>query len=89
MSNGQGYFTVKGNYGAVLTRRNPIAPSLSVDGQRGFAIFQLIFAPVLLALVIVMFPFTGSKYMDLIERFMVSGYQVYYFVSGLAMFLRS
>ena len=61
----------------------------SVDGWQGFATFQLISAPVLLVLVVVMFPFTGGKYMGLVERFMVSGYQIYYFVSGLMVFLRS
>lgn len=56
---------------------------------RGFALFQLIVAPVLLAGVIIMVPFTGSKYMGLVERFMVSGYQIFYFVSGLIVFLRN
>jgi len=56
---------------------------------RDFALFQLIAAPVLLAGVLVMVPFTGSKYMGLVERFMVSGYQIFYFVSGLLVFLRN
>ena len=55
---------------------------------RGFALFQLIAAPVLLAGVIVMIPFTGSRYMGLVERFMVSGYQVFYFVSGLMVYMK-
>ena len=54
---------------------------------RGFALFQLIAAPVLLAGVIIMVPFTGSRHMGLVERFMVSGYQIFYFVSGLFVFL--
>lgn len=61
----------------------------SVDGWRGFAIFQLVAAPILLAGVLIMIPFTGSKYMGLVERFMVSGYQIFYFVSGLLVFLRN
>jgi hypothetical protein len=56
---------------------------------RGFALFQLIAAPILLVGVLIMIPFTGSKYMGLVERFMVSGYQVFYFVSGLFVFLRN
>lgn len=54
----------------------------------GFALFQLIAAPILLAGVLIMIPFTGSRYMGLVERFMVSGYQVFYFVSGLMVFQR-
>ena len=55
----------------------------SDPGWTGFALFQLISAPILLIGVLVMIPFTGSRYMGLVERFMVSGYQVFYFVSGL------
>lgn len=55
---------------------------------RGFALFQLIAAPVLLAGVVVMIPFTGGRYMGLVERFMVSGYQIFYFVSGLLVYLK-
>jgi hypothetical protein len=61
----------------------------TVDGWRGFAVFQLAAAPVLLISVVIMIPFTGSKYMGLVERFMVSGYQVFYFVSGLLVYLRN
>ena len=61
----------------------------STDGWSDFALFQLGSAPVLLVLVIVMFPFTGGKYMGLVERIMVTGYQIYYFVSGLMVFLKS
>jgi hypothetical protein len=61
----------------------------SVDLWRGFAIFQLVSAPVLLAGVLIMIPFTGGPYMGLVERFMVSGYQIFYFVSGLFVFLRN
>jgi hypothetical protein len=56
---------------------------------RSFALFQLITAPVLLAGVIIMVPFTGSRYMGLVERFMVSGYQIFYLISGLFVFLRN
>ena len=59
------------------------------EGLQGFAIFSLVTAPVTLILVIVMSFFTGSRYMGLVERFMVSAYQIYYFVSGLVIFLRN
>ena len=57
------------------------------DGWKGFAIYSLVSAPVTLILVIVMGFFTGSEYMGLVERFMVSKYQLYYFITGLMMFL--
>ena len=41
----------------------------SVDGWRGFAIFNLVSAPVLLAGVVVMIPFAGSAYMGLVEMY--------------------
>ncbi|UCB44739.1 MAG: DUF998 domain-containing protein [Spirochaetota bacterium] len=59
------------------------------DGWRGFAIYSLVSAPVTLILVIVMGFFTGSEYMGLVERFMVSKYQLYYFITGLMVFLRN
>ena len=61
----------------------------SAAAWRGFALFQLVSAPVLLIGVLIMIPFTGSGYMGLVERFMVTGYQVYYFVSGLIVYLRN
>jgi hypothetical protein len=61
----------------------------TVEGWRGFAVFQLVSAPVLLAGVVIMIPFTGSSHMGLAERFMVSAYQIFYFVSGLWVFLRN
>ena len=60
-----------------------------VDGWKGFAIYSLVSAPLTLILVIVMGIFTGSDYMGLVERFMVSKYQIYYFVTGLMVFLRN
>lgn len=57
------------------------------DGWKGFAIYSLVSAPVTLILVIVMGFFTGSEYMGLVERFMVSKYQLYYFITGVMVFL--
>ena len=59
------------------------------EGWEGFAVFSLVSAPVTLILVIVMGTFTGSRYMGLVERFMVSAYQIYYFVSALFVFVRN
>ncbi|NHK30212.1 MAG: DUF998 domain-containing protein [Asgard group archaeon] len=53
----------------------------------GFAIFSLVIAIVSLVLVIIMGIYAGSDYMGLVERFMVSSYQIYYFVFGLMVFL--
>ena len=61
----------------------------SVAEWRSYALFNLISAPVLLVGVAIMIPFTGSAYMGLVERFMVTAYQIFYFVSGLWMFLRN
>ena len=57
------------------------------DGWKGFAIYSLVSAPVTLILVIMMAYFTGSEYMGLVERFMVSPYQIFYFVFGLMFFI--
>jgi uncharacterized protein DUF998 len=61
----------------------------SIDGWQGFALFHLVSAPVLLVGVVIMIPFTGSAYMGLVERFMVSAYQIFYFVCGLWVFMRN
>ncbi len=59
------------------------------DGWISFAIFSLITAIVSLILVVISGIFISSKYMGLIERFMVSSYQIYYFVISLMVFLRN
>ena len=52
-----------------------------------FATFSLTSAIVSLILVIISGIFAKSKYMGLIERIMVSPYQIYYFVLSLMVFL--
>ncbi len=52
-----------------------------------FATFSLVSAMVSLILVIISGIFAKSKYMGLIERIMVSPYQIYYFVLSLMVFL--
>jgi hypothetical protein len=59
------------------------------DDWKGFGIYSLVSAPVTLILVIVTGYFTGGEYMGLAERFMVSKYQIYYFVTALMVFLRN
>ncbi|MGC9779896.1 MAG: hypothetical protein HZR80_11685 [Candidatus Heimdallarchaeota archaeon] len=61
----------------------------SVEGWSGFAIYSLIAAIVSLILVLVSGIFITSNYMGLIERFMVSSYQIFYFVFGLMVYLRN
>jgi hypothetical protein len=61
----------------------------STIGWTGFAVYSLVSAPLTLVLVVVAGAFTGSKYMGLVERFMVSKYQLYYFITGLMVFLRN
>ena len=52
-----------------------------------FALFSLISAIISLMLVIVSLVFIKSKYRGLVERFMVTPYQLYYFVISLMVFL--
>jgi hypothetical protein len=58
-----------------------------VENWIGFAIFTLVSAIVSLVLVIVMSFFGGKPYMGLVERFMASSYQIFYFVYGLMVFV--
>lgn len=55
----------------------------------GLAIFSLVMAIVSLILVVISGIFITSNFMGLIERFMVSSYQIYYFVIALMVFLRN
>lgn len=52
-----------------------------------FALFSLISAIVSFVLVVVSLVFIKSKYRGLVERFMVTPYQLYYFVISLMVFL--
>lgn len=59
----------------------------SVAEWSAFASYSLISAIVSLILVIITGIFTTSDYMGLLERIMVSPYQIYYFVLSLMVFL--
>ena len=59
----------------------------SIAGWSVFATFSLITAIVSLILVVISAFTATSSYFGLIERFMVSSYQVYYFVLALIVFL--
>ena len=61
----------------------------STVGWQGFAVYSLVSAPVTLILVIATAISAGTKYMGLVERLMVSKYQLYYFAASLMMFLRN
>ena len=58
-----------------------------VDIWSDFALYSLISAIVSLVLVIVSLVFIKTKYRGLVERFMVTPYQLYYFVISLMVFL--
>ncbi|NHJ49987.1 MAG: DUF998 domain-containing protein [Asgard group archaeon] len=58
-----------------------------VTGWIGFAIFSLVIAIISVILVIITGIFAGSDYMGLVERFMVSTYQIYYFVFGFMVYI--
>ncbi len=59
----------------------------SVSEWSGFATFSLITAIVSLILVIATSAVAKSNYVGLVERFMVSSYQIYYFILALMVFL--
>ncbi len=58
-----------------------------IVGWSAFATFSLVTAIVSLILVIATSAAATSNYMGLVERFMVSSYQIYYFVLALMVFL--
>jgi hypothetical protein len=60
-----------------------------LDGWIGFAWFSIVSLPIILILMILSGIFGGGPYMGLVERIMVSYFQVYYFVIGLMIFLRN
>ena len=60
-----------------------------VEGWQDFAIINLVSAILALILVFVMSFFGGKKYMGLVERIMVSEYQIYYFVTALLILLKN
>ena len=59
----------------------------SVADWSAFATFSLITAIVSFILVIATSAATKSNYLGLVERFMVSSYQIYYFILALMVFL--
>ena len=60
-----------------------------IAGWIGFAWFSLISVPVMFVLMVISGIFGGGPYMGLAERFMVSYFQVYYFVIALMLFLNN
>ena len=60
-----------------------------VEGWQDFAIISLVSAIIALILVVISGFFAGKDYMGLVERIMVSEYQIYYFVTALLIFLRN
>jgi hypothetical protein len=58
-----------------------------INAWSDFALFSLVSAIVSLGLVIVSLVFIKSNYRGLVERFMVSPYQLYYFMISLMVFL--
>ena len=61
----------------------------TLDGWIGFAWFSIISLPIIFILMILSGIFGGGPYMGLVERFMVSYFQIYYFVISLMTFLRN
>ncbi|NPD87756.1 MAG: DUF998 domain-containing protein [Asgard group archaeon] len=61
----------------------------SLEGWIGFGWFSIVSVPVVLILMAISGKFGGGPYMGLAERFMVSYFQVYYFVIALMVFIRN
>ena len=61
----------------------------ALAGWIGFAWFSLVSVPVLLVLMALSGIYGGGPYMGLVERFMVSYFQIYYFVIALMLFLNN
>ena len=61
----------------------------TLAGWIGFAWFSLVSVPVILVLMVLSGIYGGGPYMGLVERFMVSYYQIYYFVIALMLFLNN
>lgn len=59
----------------------------SVEGWQTFAVYSLLSAIVCTILVIISGIYVNTKYRGIIERIMVTPYQLYYFVLGLMVFL--
>ena len=60
-----------------------------IDGWIGFAWFSIVSLPIIFILMILSGVFGGGPYMGLVERFMVSYFQIYYFMISLMIFLRN
>jgi hypothetical protein len=61
----------------------------ALSGWIGFAWFSLVSVPIVLVLMVLSGIFGGGPYMGLVERFMVSYFQLYYFVIALMVFLNN
>ncbi len=59
----------------------------SIEGWQAFATYSLLSAIVSLILVILAGIYANTKYRGIVERFMVTAYQLYYFVLALMVFL--
>jgi nitrate reductase gamma subunit len=61
----------------------------TVEGWQTFATYSLVSAIVCLILVIFSGIYANTKYRGIVERVMVTAYQIYYFLLGLMVFLNN
>lgn len=61
----------------------------TIVGWIGFAWFSLVSVPIMLILMALSGIFGGGPYMGLVERFMVSYFQIYYFIIALILYLNN
>lgn len=60
-----------------------------VEGWSFFGWFNIISVPITIILLVLSIVFAGGPYMGLVERFMVTYYQIYYFVISLQIFVKN
>ena len=60
-----------------------------LEGWKFFSLFSIISVPLTLITMALSIAFAGGPYMGLVERFMVTVYEIYYFVISLMVFLRN
>ena len=61
----------------------------SLEGWKFFSWFSIISVPITVITLVLSIVFAGGPYMGLVERFMVTVYEIYYFVISLMVFLKN
>ena len=60
-----------------------------LEGWKFFNWFSIIIVPITIITLVLSIVFAGGPYMGLVERFMVTAYEIYYFVISLMIFIKN